>query len=154
MVGKRHEREQLRLTVAGGGGGSGHHRTRRSEKSYTEDEDVDRLRAIGLGDIGRRPMYPVFSRGQEMGMGGAGKPMGVGVDPRQQSLGGGLMGKEREERDVGEVEDSEVSSTRVAGGTKTSRSGSETGHHSSKGSRTNSKRHHRGQLGRKLAVTR
>jgi hypothetical protein len=131
FIGKRHERESIRLDIGGAesGGGSHHRRKRRSEKSWTEFGDDP-------WNIGRRrPMDPAILRGM-------GVPPRPAVDPRIQSFPRAAQ-PPWEMEDVDRVEEfSEVSSTR-AEGTRTSKSGSERGQRSSKGSRSHRK-HHRG----------
>lgn len=143
FIGKRYEREKMTFEIGAGGGGGGSHRRRkhRSEKSYAEYGDVGRWRGFDP----RRPFDPAFFRaGPDPGLNrNVGVPPGYVVDPRMQNLGSAAQPPYQRD-DVEEVEGlSEVSSTR-AEGTRTSKSGSERGHRSSKSSRSHRRGHHRG----------
>lgn len=149
IIGKRYE--QLHIDIDGGSGGGGHHRRKRhrSEKAYTDYGDIGRLRGFDLGGIGRQRglpgMDPAFLRAEPAPhlQGNAGVPPDYFPNPRMPNLGRAQAQQERE--DIQEAEElSEVSNTR-AGGTRTSRSGSESCHHSSEVSSSHPRGRHGGK---------
>jgi hypothetical protein len=132
FVAKRHERERLTLDIGGGGGGGHHHRRRhRSDKSYTGSGSDDRWRGLGMGGE-RGPTGPSFIRVTFDGTRNMRMQQGYGIDPRMQNFERPGHREHQQTDRVEEVEDAEELSevsTMQAGGTRTSRSESETDSH-------------------------